>query len=59
MAARPLDLDDAEKLLLLYGGSLDFARIRRVIREFAEVLEDPARLKALERLLRATGLEHL
>jgi len=59
VAARPRDLDDAEKLLLLYGGSLDIARIRRVIREFAEVLEDPARLEALERLLRATGLEHL
>ena len=59
VAARPRDLDDVEKLLLLYGGSLDIARIRRVIREFAEVLEDPARLEALERLLRATGLEHL
>jgi hypothetical protein len=58
VAARPRDLDDVEKLLLLYGGSLDIARIRRIIREFAEVLEDPARLEALERLLRATGLEH-
>jgi hypothetical protein len=56
VAARPRDLDDAEKLLLLYGGSLDVPRIRRVVREFAEVLEDPARLEALERLLRATGL---
>lgn len=59
VAARPRDLDDVEKLLLLYRGSLDIARIRRVIREFAEVLEDPARLEALERLLRATGPEHL
>ena len=59
VAARPRDLDDVEKLLLLYGGSLDIARIRRIIREFAEVLEDPARLEALERLLRATGLERL
>jgi hypothetical protein len=58
VAARSRDLDDAEKLLLLYGGSLDIARIRRVIREFAEALEDTARLEALERLLRATGLEH-
>ena len=58
MAARPRDLDDVEKLLLLYAVSLDTARIRRITREFAEVLEDPARLEALERLLRATGLEH-
>lgn len=56
VAARPRDLEDAERLLLLYGGSLDVPRIRRVVREFAEALEDVARVEALERLLRATGL---
>lgn len=59
VAARPRDLEDVERLLLLYGGSLDVPRIRRIVREFAEALEDVARLEALERLLRATGLEHL
>jgi hypothetical protein len=57
VAARPRDLEDAEKLLLLYGRSLDVPRIRRVVREFAEALEDLSRIEALERLLRATGLE--
>jgi hypothetical protein len=57
VAARPRDLEDAERLLLLYGGSVDVPRIRRAVREFAEALEDVSRVEALERLLRATGLE--
>jgi hypothetical protein len=56
VAARPRDLDDAEKLLLLYGATLDLPRLRRLIREFSEVLEDRARIEALERLLRRTDL---
>lgn len=54
--ARPRDLDDAEKLLLLHGAALDIPRIRRVVREFAEALEDPGRAEALESLLRKAGL---
>ena len=56
VAARPRDLEDAEKLLLLYGSSLDIPRIRRIVQEFAEALEDVARVQALERLLCSTGL---
>jgi hypothetical protein len=56
VAARPRDLEDAERLLLLYGASLDISRIRRIVREFAEALEDVARVQALERLLCNTGL---
>ena len=40
--------------LLLYGPSLDVARIRRIVGEFSDVLEDTARLEALEALLRRT-----
>lgn len=57
VAARPRDLDDAEKLLLLHGPALDVGRIRRVVREFAEVLDDRSRPEALDRLLRQAGLD--
>lgn len=56
VAARPRDLDDAEKLLLLHGRAMDLARVRRIVAEFAEVLEDRARVDALDRLLARTGL---
>lgn len=56
VAARPRDLDDVERLLLLYGASLDLPRIVATVREFADVLEDTGRLDALERLLKKTGL---
>jgi hypothetical protein len=56
VAARPRDLDDVERLLLLHGASLDLRRIVATVREFAEALEDTGRLDALERLLKKTGL---
>ena len=56
VAARPRDVEDAEKLLLLHGPAMDIPRIRRVVAEFSEVLEDRSRLEALERLLQRTGL---
>lgn len=51
VACRPLDLDDAEQLLILYQGALDLDRIRDWIRQFSEVLEGPDRQVVLERLL--------
>lgn len=57
VAARARDLDDVEALLLLYGTALDAERIRRVVREFADALEDPTRVEELERLLRRAGLD--
>lgn len=57
VAARPRDLDDAERLLLLYGPRLDLRRIVDTVREFAAALEDPSRVDALERLLRRAKLE--
>ena len=56
VAARPRDLDDVERLLLVHGASLDVRRIVATVREFAEALEDPGRLDALDRLLKKTGL---
>lgn len=57
VAARARDLDDVEALLLLHGTALDVGRIRRVVREFADALEDPTRVEELERLLRRAGLD--
>jgi hypothetical protein len=48
VAARPRDLDDAERLLLLHGTSMDVARVVRIVSEFAEALEAPERLETLE-----------
>ena len=56
VAGRPQDIDDVEKLLLLYGPTLDLVRVRAVLTEFAEALDDPARLTTLEHLLQRTGL---
>jgi hypothetical protein len=56
VAARPRDLEDVERLLLLHGPSLDLPRITATLREFAEALEDTGRLDTLERLLKKTGL---
>lgn len=54
VACRPLDLEDAERLLLLYGKKLDLDRIRGWIRQFSEVLEEPDRQAVLESLLKKT-----
>lgn len=52
VAARPRDLDDAEKLLLLHGDAMDLVRVRRIVTEFADALEDASKVENLERLLR-------
>jgi uncharacterized nucleotidyltransferase DUF6036 len=54
VAARPRDLEDAEKLLLLYGSRLDLDRIRATIREFADALDDPQRLETWDALVART-----
>lgn len=52
VAARPRDLEDAEKLLLLYGSQLDLARVRDIIGQFADALEDPGRLEMWDSMVR-------
>ena len=56
VAARPRDLEDVERLLLLHGPSLDLQHIIVTVRQFADALEDTGRIDALERLLKKTGL---
>lgn len=51
VASRPQDLEDAEKLLLLYGKQIDLSRVRGLIREFSDALEDMTRVDTLERLV--------
>lgn len=55
IASRPKDLQDAEGLLVLHGPAMDLERVRRVIKQFAEVLDDDDRPKALEQLIRKTA----
>ncbi len=56
VASRPIDLVDAARLLELHGASLDLARLRRWVGDFAAALEDDERPRALERLLADTAL---
>ena len=56
VASRPRDIDDAEKLLNLPGGEIQIARVRRLVQQFCEVLEDTARLETLDRLLKRLSL---
>jgi hypothetical protein len=51
VACRPRDLDDAEGLLLLHHDTIDLMRVRRLVRQFADVLEDDERPQELERLI--------
>lgn len=51
VAARPQDVQDAEALLLRYRDQMDLARVRRIVGEFAEVLERPELVQELERVI--------
>ena len=57
VASRPLDLDDAEGLMVLHGATMDLVRIKAIVREFAALLDDDERPKSLDRLLARTGLK--
>jgi hypothetical protein len=56
VAARPRDLDDAERLLLLHGTTIDLARVTRLVDAFCEVLEDESRQQQLADLRRRVGV---
>jgi hypothetical protein len=56
VAFRPQDQQDIERLLVLYGRTIDLRRIRRLVAEFAAALDEPERLDALEQIVRRAGL---
>ena len=53
-AWRDKDKLDIQQLLRLYHKNIDLERVRRLIREFAEALEEPERPDEFERLLKKT-----
>jgi hypothetical protein len=58
VAWRDRDKADIERLLLLHGHELDLERIRDLVRQFAEALEEPERIREFEALLsRSLGPE--
>jgi predicted nucleotidyltransferase len=51
VAWRDEDRQDIERLLRLHAGAVDLARVRRLVAEFAEALEEPERVSGFERLV--------
>jgi predicted nucleotidyltransferase len=56
VAWRPQDQQDVERLLLNHGSGIDLGRVRRVLAEFADALDQPERLAEFERLVKRLGL---
>jgi len=56
VAWRDRDRADIERLLVLYGPQVDLRRIRSLVREFAQALDEPQRVEEFEALVaRALG----
>jgi hypothetical protein len=51
VAWRPQDQQDVERLLTLHGAEVDLRRIQRIVAEFAEALEDPDRVREVQRVI--------
>lgn len=51
VAWRDRDVSDIERLLVLHDDSIDLDRVRRVVAEFAEVLDDPERVARLDEVI--------
>jgi hypothetical protein len=52
VAWRDRDRADVERLLVLHGPRLDLARVRSIVAQVAEVLEEPARVAEFEAIVR-------
>jgi predicted nucleotidyltransferase len=52
VASRERDQRDIRELLALYSGELDLERVRRIVGEFAEAIDEPERVSTLEQLIR-------
>jgi hypothetical protein len=56
VAWRDRDRSDVERLLLLHGSTIDIARVRTLVQQFAEALDEPERVADFERIVsRAMG----
>jgi hypothetical protein len=51
IAFRPQDQQDIERLVTLHGHAIDFVRVRAIVAQFAAALDEPDRVRSLERLL--------
>jgi predicted nucleotidyltransferase len=51
IAWRPQDQQDVERLLTLHGDRMDLVRVRQVVSELADALEEPERTAELERVI--------
>lgn len=51
VAFRPQDQQDIERLVSLHSGEIDLERVRAIVREFAEALEEPERVQELDRIV--------
>jgi hypothetical protein len=59
VAWRLLDRDDVEKLLLRYAKRMDLGRVRRLVVEFAAILEVPERVAEFDRLVKSALAERI
>lgn len=51
VAWRDRDKEDIERLLLLYATEIDLDRVRDLVRQFADALDEPERISQFEELL--------
>jgi len=51
IAFRPQDQQDIERLATLHGDTIDFDRVRRIVAQFADALDEPERAAQVEQLL--------
>ena len=56
LAWRDRDRSDVERLIVLYGKEMNLQKVRDMMVQFAEILEEPQRVQEFDRLVqRATG----
>lgn len=55
VAFRSRDRDDIERLLIVHGDAIDLVRVRTIVADFADILDDPQRLEQFEELIRRSG----
>jgi predicted nucleotidyltransferase len=59
VAWRDRDRADIERLLVLQGTEVNFVRVRRLVEEFADALEEPERLREFDALVQRAHASHL